>query len=415
MSQTTAIRIKPFRSSSVDEIFSLDGATPLVVNSTVYTFTPGVPLFTATNLPDGPHVVEFTNLPTANRSLFAIDYAVVNTSMAVSTNATSSTSNGTTSVNGTSGANGTSASGGGGTGASSAGAIAGGVVGGVVGVLLIAFLLWFFCIRRNGRSYGTKKKYTGPIDLDGEPSDPSEFGISSSGYPLTRPEMQSTTQGAFASRQSSGARQNTFPNLATGAQEATPFLSSVPPPPLSSNASYAQPQPAELRGPKRDPSSPSCSNRSNTSPLYTPASSSSRAGDQKTPTLGIPQSIPEDTGEIQQTPISAYRPTSSFLGTSSTSTPETPEIPESGPESLKSAVMSLPFTARRPVQAPPPTPASPLPPVSIARMSRFSVSGREIDMGPVGEEHDEYGDLLPPDYRQATQPLPGQSPGNAGG
>jgi hypothetical protein len=37
--------------------------------------------------------------------------------------------------------------------------------------------------------------------------------------------------------------------------------------------------------------------------------------------------------------------------------------------------------------------------------------GREIDMGPIGmrDEEGREVEVLPPDYQQATEPLPGQS------
>jgi len=130
----------------------------------------------------------------------------------------------------------------------------------------------------------------------------------------------------------------------------TPFLTSLPPPPPSSATSYPM----------------------------------SAAGDTT-----LPSQTTDDTPSNPAT--RASHPTSASA------------IAPSSSGRTKSWGAYLPFTAHPPA----PTSATATTTTTVPPR-RMTVPGREIDMGPVTGTDDL--ELLPPDYNQATEPLPGQRP-----
>ena len=93
---------------------------------------------------------------------------------------------------------------------------------------------------------------------------------------------------------------------------------------------------------------------------------------------------------------------------------ETHENPVRPPTSdlrpTKSLGVALPYTARSSGDIRTSTSLASSPPLQ----QQYNLPDRELDMGPVpmlDEEEQEHPEMLPPDYHQATQPLPGQSEG----
>ena len=84
------------------------------------------------------------------------------------------------------------------------------------------------------------------------------------------------------------------------------------------------------------------------------------------------------------------------------------------PGSLKSATVSLPYTSRPPT-SPPIREQNTETPSAEAGEERMMLPGRDVDVGPLGHHDDrEEDEMLPPNYQQATQPLPGQRPDPSG-
>lgn len=79
------------------------------------------------------------------------------------------------------------------------------------------------------------------------------------------------------------------------------------------------------------------------------------------------------------------------------------------PVQIKSPGVALPYTAQRPGMMSNSSSQLSTPTGRIQRL------GRETDMGPLSahaedEEDERSREMLPPDYQQATEPLPGQRP-----
>jgi hypothetical protein len=158
-----------------------------------------------------------------------------------------------------------------------------------------------------------------------------------------------------------------------------PFLTVIPPPPASNATSFPHSiePPSSLYSPDRHENN-----------SFTGVSDDSGLS---TRTPGIPTQF--------ALPISGI----SSVGTVSSDSPS-PTRTESAPATTlsprtKSHGMAARFTAQ-PTQ-------SPFGTVNLPRMRR---EGRETDMGPLAapDDHQRNDDILPPDYQQATEPLPGQ-------
>lgn len=105
-------------------------------------------MYLATGLDESkPHTLKITNVGStqANTSIFEVDRIIVNSTTAPSESDGASVvpSGGQTNTSGSSSG-------------PNVGAIAGGVVGGVLALALIAFALWFFCVRRRRRNDKTE-------------------------------------------------------------------------------------------------------------------------------------------------------------------------------------------------------------------------------------------------------------------
>ncbi|WVR00251.1 hypothetical protein IAU59_007394 [Kwoniella sp. CBS 9459] len=393
---------------------SLDGREPSIHNGTFYTFKPSAALYTASGLEDGPHTLTMTNigLPDLSKLYLGFDWAVVNSSVDPTT-----VNSGTTGTNITGSTNGlptnpvTPEADGGST---NIPAIAGGVAGGVVGLALVAILAWFLHKRskRNKEDLAYVMRSKGPMDLDGGEVKPYEHGTNAYHQPL--PSSSSSDVGF----PQNGIGQDLIPAAREIDHSRTPFLTAVPAPPPSNATSY----PRSVNPPSSVGSPPSLAQRSNSSHLnpfgITAASTATFGHGHGSSPQG--SSAGDDDSIVTPSPGG---------GGATTTRP------------AKSAGVALPFTARPPVLppissgsdsghdmselAPPPQPQ---PAFGRERNSSFGsqrmyVPGREQDMGPVPlpparsgqgdgneedeEQEDQYG-TLPPDYHQATQPLPGQ-------
>jgi len=348
---------------------SLDSGRNIAYNGTYYTFASQVPrefqtstllmtVYTASGLKDGPHTVTLTNAD-AGRFL-DLDHMIVNSTIQPGSNPGS----GTNVIAGDS-AGGRREEG------SSIGAIIGGAVGGAVGALLLVLLAWLLWRRRKRNRSGSEYMDKPPLDLTGDEirpfrnstTPPADRPIPSSQHPSA-----TTTTGSMYGRQPSGTA---APDSMYGhVQDAisTPYLAMVPPPPSSSHTSY----PPSSEGPRSPRVNPYAvgSHRQDRSTTFT----ASEAG-----TFGPPPSNHPDPSPITQ--------------------------------SYKSLAAAIPFTARRPS-----TLASSDGHSMANTPSRMFIPGREMDAGPLSPTTQESHELemLPPDYHQATEPLPGQRPPGAG-
>lgn len=292
-------------------------------------------------------MVTITNIGTIpGQRAFDFDFAVVNSTVSpnLGNNGTNSTI--TPSDPSAAGESGAKDSEGG----SNTAAIAGGVTGGIVALLLLGAALWFFCIRKR-RSHGRGKPYE-PVDLAIGPvthdySDGAEVA----------PFPTSTT--ALSSAPSLSAPSNTTHPMSQLGHSHGGFLTSIPPPPSSNATSYPR---------------------------------SAAGGTSPTTTHHDPHTV------------NASRPFGSSARGMERDDSSISPVPTSLPRNLsstKSSGVTLPYTAARP--------SAPRRTVSDME-DRYSVPGREMDMGPadLSDEDGHQDGLLPPDYQQATQPLPGQ-------
>ncbi|WVW86131.1 hypothetical protein I302_108172 [Kwoniella bestiolae CBS 10118] len=375
----------------------LDDGPEQRYNGTFFRLQPQVPLYTANNLQDGPHTLTMINVGTGPKGNFLdFDYAVVNSTIDPSGSSNNNTGTNTTISDPGNSNNGSSSTGGG---SSNVGAIAGGVAGGVVGLALVVVLAWFLFRRRNknkeGYPYAMKNKHQGPMDLTGEEVKPfqhndhyplpSGSGSSSNGDDsFQRYQQRSSPNGSLIQMQdSSFAREMDHTH--------TPFLSSLPAPPPSSNTSY----PRSVNPPSSSGRSPIMPDRDRDRNLENPFSVAASSA-----TFGHGHDREQSTEDHSTTPT--------------TPTPTSRNI-------NKTQGVSLPFTALPPIPSSEDDPLPTPPPLrerehSISSVNqRMYVPGREQDMGPLplhGDEEDEQVDygVLPPDYHQATEPLPGQRP-----
>ena len=254
------------------------------------------------------------------------------------------------------------------------GAIAGGVVGGVVALALVTFAIWWFVFRRRANRSNKSNQRSFMEGVDPEPLNTG------------------TSQGHYSANGGFGSHQNQFVtpydptfhsngNLPPGAGSPRSsqmtqthnlhpsFLSGVPPPPASNATSYPysiQP-PSSAAGGDVDSGDPFTSGNSPT-----------------------PASDPSSTGAATASP--PVRPVAT--GT-------------------KTRGVALPYTAVPPRADssvhPTDSPRTDSTVSSHSSSQRMQRDRRETDMGPLSEGLQSPG-LLPPDYQQAIQPLPGQSP-----
>ena len=273
---------------------------------------------------------------------------------------------------------------------SNTGAIAGGIVGGVVGLTIIAGLIWFFCFKRK-RDYQKTKTYDPTLDLNAESNgqnhhlDGGEVAPfpSTSGGPRSAQLYSATSHGSGHQRDMS---ETGYSSVALGSAYAAGTARDRDAP-----SSFFTPPPAP---PSNATSYPLSDEGGTTSPNQYP-----NPGFQAFPTPS-PHSSPAANHSY---PASSSGRTNAD-SVPSNETPTAPQLPvppqPRQPGSLKSAVVSLPYTARPPASDT--APGAPEPP-------RMTVPGREVDLGPVPlEEEHAAQETLPPDYHQATQPLPGQ-------
>ncbi|ODN82762.1 hypothetical protein L202_01041 [Cryptococcus amylolentus CBS 6039] len=425
---------------------SLDGGAASTYNATFDESAWQLPIFTATNLPDGNHTVRLTNLGSGSTNTLSFDYAVVNST--VSTDSSSTTdglTQATTSANSTAPTTSTSATSI--SQSSSSGpavaALVGGIVGGIVALVLIAGLA--FCLfrrRRNSRRYGDDDAYYASawspwrekrrsskgdtLDL-GEHPDESMAGTPMGvryGTPVTpffhshqnsHPQShanfhpQSSTYAnshphsphqQYPAAPSSGSSGEAFyyppdapqaPSPSSVPHEHSPFLTQLPAPPASSATSYQHSAPSALPtsyAPSALPTS------------YAPSSASVISPDRG-----------PSTRNVRTLPITPSRQSSADSGM--TIAPDTPSttLSEKSRRPLATAganggglprIDSLGSFGTLQEEA------------SVSRLSGYGVNGHvhgfglghgghEEDAGSLGME-----ELAPPDYTQATQPLPGQ-------
>ena len=357
-------------------------------------------MFVASGLEEQEHVLSVTNIGKGPKGSFIdFDYVIFNstidpnaassTSNSTGTNANStSTSSGSTpsASSSTSSGNGSSPSGTFAKHSTNTGAIVGGVVGGLAALALIAFgAYWFFFRKRGDRS----KQSEGRSFMEGVDPEPTSgsFGDRHSAYTtFTGPSLGGHTgNSVLGNHQDSvvtpydprynqqqgyaqpGAGPPASPQMAQNRNLSPTFLSRVPPPPASNATSYpysVQPPSSVAGGDVGEEVNPFTSGHS-------PALVSDPSSNERTPT-GSAGSAP-----TQSPPVPALRTPAKAVGT------------------------ALPYTAVRPR-----TDSSLSSELSSPRIQREQ---RETDMGPLPEELHSPG-LLPPDYHQATQPLPGQSP-----
>jgi hypothetical protein len=354
------------------------------------------PVFTASGLTDGPHTIVMATLPVSSSlNNVDFDYAVVNST--INPDGVTGNSTGTNSTTSTANGQGTTSSGG-----SSTGAIAGGVVGGVVVLAILGVLAWWF-MRRKQR--GKRVPSSEPIDLTGDEVKPFPHGGAGGAYGGSPGLM------GYSASQVHHSQHSLLPSNS----DSTPQLSNIPQPPPSIATSY----PRSVDPPSTFGGSPNHIPEGMAFLLpdpYHPVGSSAYGG-YVSPTAG---SVPSGSS-VMYMPSAPSAPASVPASVSSGAASAAGEItqhqtldPTTPTEArkLKSPGVILPFTAR------PPAPQSTMSDsnssfsaLTTSPLTRMTVHGREQDLGPMGEVHHEAGeDTLPPNYEQATEPLPNQRP-----
>ena len=343
--------------------FSLDGIQTTAHNGTYYTSAYQVPrtyhrlrvllisVYTASGLDDGPHTITLTN-GDADRYL-NLDYLVVNSTIQpgtqpAGTNVTAPDSRPPPKEEG-----------------AGSSAVIGAAVGGGVGLLLLGLLAWFLWRRRKQKRGESGYMDKPPLDLTGDEIRPFRDSTTppADGPPLTQhPSATPTAESIYGQSHPAVTTSESIYVQGPGNASA-PYLTMVPPPPPSSNTSYPPSSAGHARSPPVDPYATGL-HRQDRSTNYT----ASEAG-----TFGPLPPMPDPS------PITS---------------------------SYKSLATAVPFTARRPS-----TMAS-SDEATLRTPSRMFVPGREMDAGPLSPTTQESHELeiLPPDYHQATEPLPGQRP-----
>jgi hypothetical protein len=237
-------------------------------------------------------------------------------------------------------------------------------------MLLLVVLAWFLWRRRKqtkSEAYMDKPF----LDLTGDEIRPfrnSTTPPAAGTYGLTQNPSATTTTGSMYRQQPTTTTPTRGEYGEVQENTSTPYLTMVPPPPSSSHASY----PPSSENPR--------------SPHVVPYAVGSHRLDRSTVFAA------SEAGTFGQTPNPHPDPS-----------PIT--------QSYKSMAAAIPFTARRPS-----TMASSDEISTLQTPSRMFIPGREMDAGPLSPTTQESHELemLPPDYHQATEPLPGQRPPGAG-
>ncbi|KAK8853189.1 hypothetical protein IAR55_003891 [Kwoniella newhampshirensis] len=338
---------------------SLDGGQAQNYNGTFFDLQPGATLYQASNLENGPHTLLITNLGGGPKgSFFDLDavivYNIINTPLSANGTHITNGNNSTTPPHSSS--------------SNHVGAIAGGVVGGVAGLALVILLVWFLFRRsesRKGEFLPYSRRSDDRMDLDGEE---------------VKPYTQQTPDELYPTTASASDAQR---------EQMTPFLSALPTPPPSDATSYPQSQ-------------------------YPPSSNDNDRAERQDFLSGGTTPIIGDGSLWQIGPIPGLSQGSESSG-SPTALPATISSSSGKPGWLRS--LYEPATS---TNGPPTTPPSQQYQTSSQQdkvlsnptPARMFVHGREQDMGPVmtaGHEAEEGGfGVLPPDYTQATEPLPNE-------
>jgi len=329
-------------------------------------------VFAATGLEDGPHQIVLTNLGRGdNGDVFEIDYVVVNSTVHPHIDGGGLGSTGTNTTGTIVGSESSSSDG------TSVRAIVGGAVGGAVALILLGLLVW--SLLRRKRAYARRRDgYDVPMDLTGDEVKPyiqptdSYHAYALAGGHVLPSDYSSTLDSGLGGYNIQGPH----------TPIRGPFLTVIPPPPASNATSY----PHSIN----PPSSAGSPDNTDENPFIGGSHSTRRSG--RTAHLQTTFALP-DPG------IS-----SGGAGSSDESSPTRVETATGSPPT-KSPGIAIPYSAR-----------SASSPNDALRSGRLRREGRETDMGPlrISEDMEADDDLLPPDYQQATEPLPGRQPQGPG-
>ncbi|WVQ73037.1 hypothetical protein IAR50_002600 [Cryptococcus sp. DSM 104548] len=344
---------------------TLDGGKTTNYNGTFYDLQAGTSLFQASGLEEGVHSLLLTNVGQGPKGkYFDVDYMIVNTTIDPSLSGNSTDGNTTSTSTASPLASDSSSS-------LNSGAIAGYVVGGVVGLALVVVLAWFLFRRNSNKLGGPESPYLKPgrldsrMDLNGDEVKPFM-----SNDPSAQPSHASSTADPY---------HNPAPDY---------FASDTTDPRRSSSYPLA----SLGRESERDEHAPFLSNSMNNAeggPLPVPGAGIEPGATNNVPTKSAGVALPYTA-----------RPTFSHSLAPNTFSPPPSHQPSSPDADLPNP--HLPYASvteenRRHSQ-------------SSLGLGRKYVPGREQDLGPVGAEFQdpEAAVVLPPDYSQATEPLPGQ-------
>jgi len=238
----------------------------------------------------------------------------------------------------------------------STGAIIGGAVGGSVATLLLVLLAWFLWRRKNKKAFHAGYMDKAPLDLAGD--------------------------------------------------EIRPFRSSTTPPAEGPFSDPVQPSATTVNGPMYGNEDPSLAYTAMAPPSSTSYPPSSPENQRSPYAILSPAAASQGhTHNQNSSTIFSDGPPTSEAGTFGHLNQQ-PSAPSPITQSYKSLAAAIPCTARRPS-----TLASSEDQSTTHTHSRMFVPGREVDAGPLSprsdDESHEMG-ILPPDYHQATEPLPGQ-------
>lgn len=383
---------------------------------------------------EGPHIVSLTNVaPGHTGSKLDFDYAVVNSTIDPS-GSRNSTINGTTTSSSNTDSSPSSSSG------VNGGVIGGAVGGGVVGLALIVFGIWWFLRKRKARARSESRE---PLDLNGEEvkpfplegnDDPASTSASNSASTSNHTVPENSNQGVMSSLDYSDHNSRP-PSAREPDQSRVPFLTNVPPPPPSNNTSYPRSAPSEgnepynsgteFRGPfgyltesNLGEGTENGRNRFDGGSGHQAGSRSTGTGDGTDTGSRSAPSIGTATSPLPATVISTPPPVVRQDGDrdGGGDGDRDRRFPSTIVTQTKSLGVTLPYTARSPFNSSTTTLSSS--PTVVSRnehhgysdLGRMIVPGREVDIGPLlpdgGDGH--IHDTLPPDYHQATEPLPGQ-------
>ncbi|EIW72237.1 hypothetical protein TREMEDRAFT_58395 [Tremella mesenterica DSM 1558] len=395
---------------------SLDGGTEEMYNGNWFELLTKIPLYTVNGLDQGIHTIIMTNHGNGSTKDFDVDYAVVNSttlqmdsfypsSILTSTISSSIPSESTSSLAETSHHS-----------TSPLAIVVGGAAGTVVGLTLIAVLVWYL-LRLRKRS-----KTRGPIDLvesgteqnDGRGDQPPRHD-----FDTLVPD--STTTSSMAQQPYQLAEHQFSQSSLAGANTIAPYLSRVGPPPGSTDSSHFPSDRITSPSMAMNPSGPDPF--SDTLAITHRPTTNSRAP----PNISYPSTSHVSSTTSQSMTYPSYSPTTMTCPSQTTLSPvqTSTHISRTNPlprliAEIKAST-SISFTTQRPRLISPvsssETSNEPNSPTNEndsswshhsngeQRRARMTVFGRETDAGPV--MLDEEGEMLPPDYTQATEPLQG--------